>query len=57
MSWCLLQDQLDSLPYLCRFQYASTSEFLVGLMDPLITAYSQLGATSTGWTWGLGWGL
>ncbi|GAB4820934.1 hypothetical protein N2152v2_007980 [Parachlorella kessleri] len=43
-----LQDQLDSLPYLCRFQYASTSEFLVGLMDPLITAYSQLGAASTG---------
>ncbi len=46
--FCILQDQLDSLPYLCRFQYSSTADYLVGLMDPLITAYSQLGSSSAG---------
>lgn len=36
-----LQDQLDSLPCLCRFQYEETSERLCGLMDPLVVAYAE----------------
>ncbi len=34
-----LADQLDSLPLLCRFQYADTAEFITGLMDPLLAAF------------------
>eukprot|EP00951_Prasinocladus_malaysianus_P012227 scaffold91009_cov49-Prasinocladus_malaysianus.AAC.1 len=36
-----LQDQLDSLPYLCRFQYDKMSKYICSLMDPVITAYSE----------------
>ena len=36
-----LQDQLDSLPYLCRFQYEKMSKYLCELMDPIINAYSE----------------
>lgn len=43
-----LQDQLDSLPYLCRFQYAETAEYLTGLTDPLIAAYQGYGAGGGG---------
>lgn len=39
-----LQDQLDSLPYLCRFQYGETAEYLAGLTDPLIAAYQGVGS-------------
>lgn len=34
-----LSDQLESLPYLCRFQYESSSTFICSLMDPLIEAF------------------
>ncbi|KAL4534670.1 hypothetical protein Ndes2526A_g05549 [Nannochloris sp. 'desiccata'] len=34
-----LSDQMDSLPYLCRFQYADTAEYLAGLLDPLLAQY------------------
>lgn len=36
-----LQDQLDSLPYLCRFQYEKMSKYLCSLMDPIINSYSE----------------
>ena len=36
-----LQDQLDSLPYLCRFQYEKTSDFLIAVMDPVIAGYQE----------------
>eukprot|EP00899_Mesostigma_viride_P004716 jgi/Mesvir1/14245/Mv09683-RA.1 len=37
-----LQDQLDSLPYLCRFQYEKTSEFITRLWEPLLSTYSEM---------------
>lgn len=37
-----LTDQLDSIPHLCRFNYADTAEFLMGLIDPLIAQYQQI---------------
>ena len=36
-----LQDQMDSLPYLCRFQYENTCTYVCGLLDPTIEAFSQ----------------
>uniref|UniRef100_A0A7S1SV05 Exportin-7/Ran-binding protein 17 TPR repeats domain-containing protein n=1 Tax=Tetraselmis chuii TaxID=63592 RepID=A0A7S1SV05_9CHLO len=36
-----LQDQLDSLPYLCRFQYDKMSKYICSLMDPIIAMYTQ----------------
>ena len=41
-----VQEQMDSLPYLCRFQYEETAKFICGLMDPLIAEY--VGAAGTG---------
>ena len=35
-----LADQMDALPFLCRFQYARTCSYLVALMDPLLAAYT-----------------
>ena len=35
-----LADQMDALPFLCRFQYERTSSYLAGLMDPVLAAYS-----------------
>ncbi|KAL4457497.1 hypothetical protein ABPG75_012362 [Micractinium tetrahymenae] len=43
-----LQDQMDSLPYLCRFQYAETAEYLTNLTDPLIAAYQSFGGPGAG---------
>lgn len=37
-----LLDQLDSLPYLCRFQYTDTADYLVGLMDPRLAQYQTM---------------
>lgn len=45
---CWLQDQMDSLPYLCRFQYAETAEYLTSLTDPLIAAYQGFGGSAAG---------
>lgn len=42
-----LQDQLDSLPHLCRFQYAPTAEFLASLADPLIAQYRAAGISGS----------
>ena len=38
-----LQEQMDSLPYMCRFQYDKSVELLTGRMDPIIAAYSKVG--------------
>ncbi|MCO5579366.1 hypothetical protein L7F22_033221 [Adiantum nelumboides] len=37
----LLQDQLDSLPYLCRFQYEKTSLYVIQLMEPILQTYTE----------------
>ena len=37
-----LQEQMDSLPYMCRFQYDKSVELLTGRMDPIIAAYSKV---------------
>lgn len=34
-----LEDQLDSLPYLCRFKYEETAAFLVQWLDPCISKF------------------
>jgi exportin-7 len=34
-----LEDQLDSLPYLCRFKYEGTAEFLMQWLDPCIAKF------------------
>ena len=39
-----LQEQMDSLPYMCRFQYDQSVELLMGRMDPIIAAYSKVGS-------------
>ena len=36
-----LQDQMDSLPYLCRFQYDDTCTYICGILDPVIEAFSS----------------
>ncbi|CAN4112650.1 unnamed protein product [Withania somnifera] len=37
----LLQDQLDCLPYLCRFQYESCSSYIMQITDPLLQMYME----------------
>nr|GLL36704.1 exportin-7-like isoform X2 [Ipomoea trifida] len=37
----LLQDQLDCLPYLCRFQYESCSSYIMQITDPLLQLYME----------------
>ncbi|XP_027114232.1 exportin-7 isoform X1 [Coffea eugenioides] len=37
----LLQDQLDSFPNLCRFQYESSSLFLINIMEPILQTYTE----------------
>ncbi len=34
-------DQLDAIPFLCRFQYARTAEYLLQFLDPLVAAYTD----------------
>jgi hypothetical protein len=34
-------DQLDAIPFLCRFQYARTAEYLLRFLDPLVAAYTE----------------
>lgn len=36
-----LQDQLDSLPYLCRFQYEKTSKYIISLLEPVLQSYTE----------------
>uniref|UniRef100_A0A7N2R2Q7 Importin N-terminal domain-containing protein n=1 Tax=Quercus lobata TaxID=97700 RepID=A0A7N2R2Q7_QUELO len=37
----LLQDQLDCFPYLCRFQYESSSLYIINIMEPILQAYTE----------------
>ncbi|CAL5039684.1 unnamed protein product [Urochloa decumbens] len=37
----VLQDQLEFLPYLCRFQYQSSSTYIINIMEPLLQAYTE----------------
>lgn len=39
-----LQDQLDNLPYLFRFRYEETVEYLKSIMDPLVQQYTAVSA-------------
>lgn len=39
-----LNDQLDSLPQLCRFQYAGTAEFVTSLLDPMLLKFQGVQA-------------
>jgi exportin-7 len=36
-----LSEQLESLPYLVRFQYEKTSQFIISLLDPLLEGYKN----------------
>ena len=52
-----LEDQLDSLPYLCRFKYEETAGFLVQWLDPCISKFQgggqdvDLGVVESQLTW------
>eukprot|EP00268_Persea_americana_P030576 TRINITY_DN2959_c0_g1_i2.p1 TRINITY_DN2959_c0_g1~~TRINITY_DN2959_c0_g1_i2.p1 ORF type:complete len:645 (-),score=113.01 TRINITY_DN2959_c0_g1_i2:1934-3868(-) len=37
----LLQDQLECFPYLCRFQYESSSLYIVKVMEPILQSYTE----------------
>ncbi|XP_020528285.1 exportin-7 isoform X3 [Amborella trichopoda] len=37
----LLQDQLDSFPYLCRFQYEGSSLYIIKLLEPILQSYTE----------------
>uniref|UniRef100_A0A0D3EMD3 Importin N-terminal domain-containing protein n=1 Tax=Oryza barthii TaxID=65489 RepID=A0A0D3EMD3_9ORYZ len=37
----VLQEQLESLPYLCRFQYQNSSIYIINIMEPLLQAYTK----------------
>ncbi|XP_066164702.1 uncharacterized protein [Oryza sativa Japonica Group] len=37
----VLQEQLESLPYLCRFQYQNSSIYIINIMEPLLQAYME----------------
>ncbi|KAL5220326.1 hypothetical protein ABZP36_025039 [Zizania latifolia] len=37
----VLQEQLESLPYLCRFQYQHSSLHIINIMEPLLQAYTE----------------
>eukprot|EP00891_Asterochloris_glomerata_P007395 jgi/Astpho2/7395/fgenesh1_pm.00114_%23_12_t len=36
-----MAEQMESLPYPCRFQYDKTSEYLCSLLDPLAASYGK----------------
>ncbi|CAI5478824.1 unnamed protein product [Closterium sp. Yama58-4] len=36
-----LQDQLDNLPYLCRFQFDRTSKFIISHLEPIMQSYTE----------------
>ncbi|XP_062111897.1 uncharacterized protein LOC133823253 isoform X2 [Humulus lupulus] len=37
----LLQDHLDFIPYLCRFQYESCSSYIMKVMEPILHMYLE----------------
>ncbi|KAL3829837.1 hypothetical protein ACJIZ3_018639 [Penstemon smallii] len=44
----LLQDQLDCFPHLCRFQYESSSLFIINVMEPILQTYMERAQLQTG---------
>ena len=49
-----LEDQLDALPYLCRFKYADTAAFIAHWMDPCLAKYQSaedIDVTESQLTW------
>ncbi|GLJ18772.1 hypothetical protein SUGI_0335220 [Cryptomeria japonica] len=37
----LLQDQLDNFPYICRFQYETSSLYIIKLLEPILQTYTE----------------
>ncbi|XP_022131541.1 exportin-7 isoform X1 [Momordica charantia] len=37
----VLQDQLDCFPYLCRFQYETSSLCIINIMEPILRTYTE----------------
>ncbi|XP_058078819.1 uncharacterized protein LOC131227118 isoform X2 [Magnolia sinica] len=37
----LLQDQLECFPYLCKFQYESSSLYVIKIMEPILQTYTE----------------
>ncbi|XP_022997045.1 exportin-7-like isoform X1 [Cucurbita maxima] len=37
----VLQDQLDCFPYLCRFQYETSSLCMINIMEPILRTYTE----------------
>lgn len=44
----LLQDQLDCIPYLCRFQYKSSSLYIINIMEPILQTFTERTRVQTG---------
>lgn len=44
----LLQDQLDCFPNLCRFQYGSSSLFIINILEPILQLYMERAQLQTG---------
>lgn len=40
-----LQDQMESMPAMCRFLYDATCEYICSIYDPLLGAYTAWGRT------------
>ena len=36
-----LADQMDSLPFIFRFEYEEMNQYFCSLMDPIVAAYSR----------------
>lgn len=36
-----LADQMDSLPFIFRFEYDEMNQYFCSVMDPIVTTYSQ----------------
>ncbi|XP_070680794.1 uncharacterized protein [Malus domestica] len=43
----LLQDQLDCFTYLCRFQYESSSLYIISIVEPLLQVYTERARVQT----------
>lgn len=42
-----LQEQLDTIPQLCRFKFEETARMLIAVMDPLLAAFQQYSQQQT----------
>ena len=45
-----LADQMESLPFIFRFEYEDMSKYFCSLMDPVVTAYSRGLAPGLPWS-------